>query len=203
MSTLLLFASQLEADATIATLGATATEGPVPSYRFEAGYIAVGGIGSVAAATAVGYYAREVATVWSLGIAGSLVKPLAVGDCVEVGSCRKHIAYPSYVETHSRVFAGAAFPDITLQSEGPVLVSSDYPVHTEEDRALLSKSAQLIDMEGHAIALASERLQLPCRMTRVITDLCAPDGPQRIRDNIRDAAEVIAAVIQKTTPSVR
>lgn len=187
MRKLILFATLSEAEATIKLLSAKPcnkekvfiwSEGMVPSlYSYADGWIALSGFGIHAAQLTVSKYAQNVDEIWNLGFAGSLRGSFPTGSLQQIEVVAKHIPLPLSIDPISRECAESVAPIFSVASQGAKLISSDYPVHDPQQRELLAKKWDLVDMEGYGVAFAAHHLGKKCLMWKVISDLAQGRAP--------------------------
>lgn len=163
----------------------------VSATRAEARYVPSGarllitGIGKIRAATALaGVLAGEgppVREVLNIGTAGAL---------------RGHagLFLPSVVVEHdisSAALRAMGYPIVDRWElpggDGTVLASGDTFVADADRRAQLARDADLVDMEGCAIAYAAHHFGVGCRIVKVVTD-AADDGAMDWPSLVDDAA---------------
>ncbi len=155
-------------------------EGPAVLLRGRKFDLLLTGVGPVAAAYACGRVAALDHRRWvNLGIAGALSQGVAVGDILRVGSARLHGLVLPFGDD------GA----IALARQGARLVTTPFAVHDPALRRRLAAHADIVDMEGYAIALAARRARRPLRMIKIASDLA--DGRDRASLR-RRAAELMA-----------
>ncbi|MGE3954944.1 MAG: hypothetical protein AB7F31_07165 [Parachlamydiales bacterium] len=173
-------------------------------WRFEGGTLIITGMGIAAAAASVAHHAPGHTHILNIGFAGSL-KRHPIGTVVEVGTCHRHL--PQQIPNHSLGIARGAFPPLTLGS-GANLLTSDYPIHSQEERTALSPY-DLVDMEGYGVALAAQKANIPCTLLKVISDPCTDGGWEMIHTHLKSLQTVIADSIlsfsdsRKKNPEVR
>ncbi len=190
---LIVFAHPLEAQPALEKLKAREIEmGRL--WRFDGGTIIVTGMGTAAAAAAVGKYAEGHEQILNIGFAGSL-RDHPIGTVVEIGECCKHIPIPTRAPAHCERMARKAYPPLTVGT-GARLISSDYPIHSQEERDKLS-AYDLVDMEGYGIALAAKRAELPCTLLKVVSDSCSEGGWDAIASHLESLQERIATLVEE------
>jgi adenosylhomocysteine nucleosidase len=190
MSLLIHFAVMPEAAATLQGLKAIEVH-PGSLYKFDGGHIVISGLGNFAAACAIAHYGAEATEIWNFGCAGSLRETLKVGDIFEVSSVMHNPMLPEGIDHHSRKLYEAVHPPIVLAKDGLRLVSSEYPIHLPSFGAKLVLHADLVDMEGYGVARAAQRLGIPCRQWKVVSDFCNLNGPELIQKHLALTSDVI------------
>lgn len=131
------------------------------------------GVGKVQAAAAL---ARRLATgpsvdlVVNIGTAGAL-QPRTVGEVLEVGVVHQH----DFDQAGVSAFVGRELPGGPIELPGPDgatarLATGDRIVVGSDDRSALAASADLVDMEGYAIASVCDRLDVPVWLVKAVSD---------------------------------
>lgn len=194
---LVAFATYDEAEESIKALKATSLkEGTL--YQFPKGFIAITGIGSLAASHAVAKILFEnpsIEEIWNFGFAGALCDHLPIGTIRAVNMVGKHLSIPSFIDHHSQQFASTLQPPFQLHSEGLKLITSDYPIHSDELRTTLSPLWDAVDMEGYGIAYAAQRLGRPCHLYKIISDFSKPGGHLLIIKGKKMLSEALATLL--------
>jgi nucleoside phosphorylase len=75
------------------------------------------------------------------------------------------------------------------------LVTCDRPVFNDDDRRALSATADLVDMEGAAIARVAAMYQVPWTMIKGITDAAGPQDRASLNANLGTVSEKIGDVL--------
>ncbi|MEY9872473.1 adenosylhomocysteine nucleosidase [Streptacidiphilus sp. MAP12-33] len=149
------------------------------------------GMGKVNAATAVAsVLARgpRPTGVVNLGTAGAL-KPGLGGLTHEVSQVIQHDLDSAMLASLTGVTYGAP---IGLTGRGPVLATGDLFVSDEAARARLAEAADLVDMEGYAIAQAVRQTGLPVRLVKHVSDDAGEGAAQSWRESVDDCAKELA-----------
>lgn len=134
--------------------------------------ILITGVGKVCAASALSaILARQrPSRVINLGTAGSLRDGLT-GTHV-IGRVIQH----DFDDDAMLALTGKNFgPPIDL-GEGPVLASGDVFVSGGEPRDRLAARAELVDMEGYAVALVAREFGLPVTLVKEVSDAAGDDA---------------------------
>lgn len=188
VATAFLFATTAEAAPLVGALGARAlVTGPTPLFGAEDLLIAIGGMGLGAARDAVERLAgtHALRRIVNLGIAGSLTDSLAVGEVVDVAEVRSERPdAPAFATVPVR---GAAGPRVAR------LLSRDEPVFDPALRTRLSGVADLVDMEGYAVAERCAERGLDCVLLKSVSD----DATDRamLHANLERASRDLAAFV--------
>ena len=125
------------------------------------------GPGKVAAAVASAWVLSRVrpSIVVNVGTAGGLHDHLE--GLHEIASVAQHDLDVDALEA----ITGRPFERvITLGSDGVRLVTGDAFVADPETRAALARTADLVDMEGYAVAAAAMRFGVPVRLVKFVSD---------------------------------
>ena len=148
----------------------------VAAIEAEAAYVPaelpllVTGVGKTLAAvqvtrTLATHPRRDRLTVVNIGTAGALRDGL--GGTFEIGTVLNHDLSAEPIrrlglDPRERIVLDASLPT--------TLASGDLFVTEAADRDRLAEQADLVDMEGYAIALACEEMGVPLRMVKHISD---------------------------------
>lgn len=161
--------------------------------------VVVTGVGKVAAATATAWVCLEhrPSTVLNVGTAGALTLDIAHDVVHEIGTVIQH-------DLDSRAIAeliGAdPAPPIHLLGHGPVLATGDRFVASPADRDALGARAQLVDMEGYAVAAAAKRMWVPARLAKIVSDDAGHDAATRWVESLAPASRALAAWLEAELP---
>jgi nucleoside phosphorylase len=157
--------------------------------------VSVSGMGKVAAALACQSLIREfmVDEVVNAGVCGALHDD--PGNTPGALFC-----IATAVEGDHEVFGEAPQPII---SDGQIdwdhrvarLVTCDRPVFDDDERKALSATADLVDMEGAAIARVSAMYHVPWTMIKGITDAAGPQDRAALNVNLGKVSEQIGDVL--------
>ena len=75
------------------------------------------------------------------------------------------------------------------------LCTVDKAVFDPQKRKQLAEMAQLVDMEGAAIALAAELMQTEVQLIKVVSDLAGHTGQQQLEKNVHSCRQTLAHTI--------
>ena len=158
--------------------------------------VAISGMGKVAAAMSAMHLVLKwkVAALINIGLCGWLGDPSAcgVGDILRI-----HHAVEGDCDRFGAGEAALAcdlgwFPEL----EAARLVTCDRPVFDADERQALSAIADLVDMEGAAIARVAALYQVPWTMIKGITDTAASSQDRSsLHANLSKVSEKIADVL--------
>lgn len=170
---------------------------PFPTYDYPArggragGLIIISGMGPDAAARATDYAVlnRGASIIINTGICGALTDSLKPGDL-----CQVSIAADGGAILQARPVPSVALPlHSAWQHVPPVrLASLKDPVFGGEPRKQLAAHADIVDMEGHAVAQASQRLGIPCHLLKGVSDLADDSGRDQLHRNLARVSEALA-----------
>jgi nucleoside phosphorylase len=163
----LLYATPLEAAPLLAALAhVPATTGQEGVFLAGDVIVAFSGMGLVPARAMAAHLAEEwgVRRIVNVGVAGSLTDALAVGNVVQVSETFGPDPARDGVRLH-----GFAVAEPGLRA-GARLLSRDLPVFDAELRTRLSAQADLVDMEGHAVADECARRDVECLIFKTVSD---------------------------------
>lgn len=167
---LLIFASFVEAQASIRKFQAQPLAGKNSLLEFEKGWIAISGIGRLNALKCVYENHSLAEEILSLGIAGGLNDQMEIGRFYEIGEISGSPALIApHMEERSKDFANRIFPSFDL-GIGSRLYSADFPIFDEKIRLALALNHDIVDMEGYGIAFASQSVQKKCTLWKLISD---------------------------------
>jgi 4-hydroxybenzoate polyprenyltransferase len=194
----LLFATLDEARPLLALLRAEKRlDQPFPTYGFSArkgrpgGLVIISGMGPDAAAAAAGYAvkSRGARVLVNPGICGSLSASMIPGTlhtitAVSDGEAivRGHATAALPLE-HS-----AAWPHLPAAR----LATVGTPVFGGAPRAALAAQADLVDMEGHAVARVAAQHAIPCHLLKGVSDGATESGRDDLHRNLARVAEALA-----------
>jgi adenosylhomocysteine nucleosidase len=161
----------------------------------------VTGVGKVRAATATTWavVTHQPSVVINVGTAG-LLRAGAVADGLvhEIGTVIQH-------DLNGRAIAALTghdpAPPLRLADSGPVLATGDRFISSPEARDALAENADLVDMEGYAVASAATRLGAPVRLAKTVSDDAGHGAAQSWADALHAASHRLAAWLDEVTGS--
>lgn len=93
-----------------------------------------------------------------------------------------------------RALTGRTFaPPIELAGDGPTLATGDVFVSSAADRERIAVVADLVDMEGYAVAVAAREAGVPVRLVKHVSDTADDGAAHSWKDSVDDAARQVAA----------
>lgn len=150
--------------------------------------VLVTGAGKVNAAIAVASILAETSPtrVVNLGTAGALHDGMT-GTHV-IGSVLQHDLDDAALFGLSGLHFGEP---VHLAGAGPRLATGDVFVSDEQTRARLATIADLVDMEGYAVARASLAAGVPVTLVKQVSDNAGDGAGRSWRQSVDDCAEVL------------
>ncbi|MGW6915906.1 nucleosidase [Kitasatospora sp. NPDC054939] len=154
------------------------------------------GIGKVNAAAALatvlasGPHPSEIV---NLGTAGAL-RPGWSGTH-EVSSVLQHdIDTPVLHALTGRTYGA---PIALTADAGPVLATGDLFVSDPDARERLAERADLVDMEGYALAAVAGRAGVPIRLVKHVSDEAGAGADRTWRESVDDCSRLLAAWVRE------
>ncbi|MFK0297425.1 nucleosidase [Streptomyces sp. NPDC090442] len=158
------------------------------------------GMGKVNAAIALAAVLAEgprPASVINLGTAGAL-QPGLSGTHV-VGTVIQHDLDDAVLHTLTGDTYGPPLP--LRDGGGLTLATGDRFIATQADRRRLAAQASLVDMEGYALAAASQRAGVALRIVKHVSDEAGDGAATTWRDTVADCARALADWVSHHAPS--
>jgi adenosylhomocysteine nucleosidase len=155
--------------------------------------VLVTGPGKVRAAAALAALlaAQRPASVINLGTAGGLRHGL---DGVhEIGTVLQH----DFDDEGLFELTGRHFGAPIELGAGPVLATGDRFVSGGAVRAALAERADLVDMEGYAVAAACHDAQVPVRLVKLVSDDAGDDAHRTWAETVGEHAETLASWVRE------
>lgn len=146
----------------------------------------IGRINTVAALTEVLADVKPTSVI-NIGTAGSLGSASGVH---RVGSVLLHDFSHSAV---ADLTGGVAYPPITLADDGPVLATGDLFVEDSATRVRLAEIADLVDMEGYAVAWVARRHGVPVELIKLVSDPAGEDAGRLWIDGVAECSRILDA----------
>ncbi|MEV8099564.1 nucleosidase [Kitasatospora sp. NPDC085879] len=149
----------------------------------------IGKINSTAALATVLAQGARPAEVVNLGTAGAL-RPGLAGTTHEIARVLQHdIDTPVLRELTGRSY-GAPI-DLT-DGVGPTLATGDLFVSDPAARERLAAQADLVDMEGYALATVARRAGVPVRLVKYVSDEAGDGAARTWRESVDACAKILA-----------
>jgi adenosylhomocysteine nucleosidase len=124
----------------------------------------------------------------NLGTAGALHDGMT-GTHV-IGTVMQHDLDDAALFALSGLHFGEA---VQLAESGPRLATGDVFVSHDQTRARLASHADLVDMEGYAIARAAIAAGVPVTLVKQVSDNAGEGAGRSWRETVDDCAEVLGA----------
>ncbi|WP_433532281.1 nucleosidase [Micromonospora sp. CA-263727] len=131
------------------------------------------------------------ATVVNLGTAGALHSGWT--GTHEVGSVVQHDLDTEFIRRLTGQTVGAP---LALAGDGPVLATGDQFIADDEVRAALAAQAQLVDMEGYALASTARRFGVPVRLIKHVSDEAGDGADRTWQESVDGCARILARWVQ-------
>ncbi|GAA1283713.1 nucleosidase [Planotetraspora silvatica] len=147
------------------------------------------GMGKVNAASALaGVLGRGPlpSSVINLGTAGAL-RPGWTGTH-EVSTVFQHDLDTAVLRSLTGETYGAP---LTLSVEGPVLATGDSFIADDTARDALAARADLVDMEGYALAAVAQQAGVPIRLVKHVSDDAGEGAAKTWRESVVDSARAL------------
>lgn len=195
---LFVFATRAEADPLMAAGGeaalATSTAAHFHAYGRTTDWL-VTGMGPEAAARSVraALVRERPAMVINAGIAGALHPGFGIGDVVEVAAAaHAQVEHPGHREF---LALSASRPDWWPRDlrRGRLLTRAT-PLFDPEEASRLATRADLVDMEGAAVAEVCAEAEIPCLLIKAVSDFA--DDRATLLSNLAGASHALAQVLR-------
>jgi len=177
-------ATRGEADELVALLGAgELCDQPFVMYSFKGGVIVISEMGPENAARATEYLIDQhgAQTIVNLGICGALSDTAQVGEVYRIVA----VVDDDGGETVCESDRWGDLPTARLASVSEAVFQADR-------RAALAARADVVDMEGAAVASVCQARSLPCHMLKGVSDLADHTGNDDIKKNIAAVSTKVA-----------
>jgi adenosylhomocysteine nucleosidase len=150
------------------------------------------GVGKVRAATATSWACARLAPglLLNVGTAGALRASVPLDRVLEVGTVIQHDLDG---ESIARLIGVNPGPPLVLSDAELVLATGDRFVASVEARDALAHHADLVDMEGYAVAAAARMAGVPVRLAKVVSDDASHTAAVSWMDALERASALLAA----------
>ncbi|MFF1906214.1 nucleosidase [Kitasatospora sp. NPDC058218] len=180
-------------------LGTISADRPllVVAVREEAAYLGdrlpvlltgIGKVNATAALATVLASGEHPSEVVNLGTAGAL-RPGWEGTHTVVQVIQHDLDSPALLELTGRTYGA---PLMVGKGDGPVLATGDLFVSGAAARDRLAEHADLVDMEGYAVATVAHRAGLPVRLVKHVSDEAGEGAAHTWRESVDDCARHLA-----------
>lgn len=131
----------------------------------------------------------------NVGTAGSLT---GVTGVHRIGTVVLH----DFSHAAIAALAGAeAYPPITLDpSAATVLATGDAFIEDTATRARLAQHADLVDMEGYAVAWVGQHLGVPVTLIKLVSDTADADAGRLWIDGVAECSRVLGSHLSTAVP---
>ncbi len=193
----LLAATQEEAKPLLALLRAEKLlDQPFPTYGFPAGprhpagLMILSGMGPASAAAATRYAVtiRGAKTVINFGLCGALADAFQPGQLCRIAECVDGDA----VWRGENALSAPIPSDGAWQDWRPArLATVEEPVFEPARKTLLAAHADVVDMEGFAVARTCRDLGVPCQLLKGVSDCADSTGRRDLHANLQRVSEAL------------
>lgn len=161
---------------------------PFPLYSGSDFVLIISGIGKVYAALAAGVLIREngVESMINAGAAGGLRSGFNAGDILHVSEIIDYDR-PKLINKEIRTMK----PDVIPGFRSASLATLDRPVITPEDRSVVGRYADIIDMEGAGFLQACRTFGVEAYLWKMVSDTAEHDRDADIVANIKKMIELL------------
>lgn len=180
----------------------------VVATRAEAEYLGTDypllltGIGRIRTAVALtevltrGPLPREIINI---GTAGALSKRCETSGVYHVSSVSLHDFSHSAVK---KLTGQTAYPNLTLSDDPDCvrLTTGDIFVEDAALRRRLAKYADIVDMEGYAVAWVARRFDLPASLIKMVSDQANKNAGKLWAEGIEECSKAMGAYLQQAQP---
>ena len=161
------------------------------------------GIGRIRTAVALtevlarGPLPREIINI---GTAGALSKRCEDAGVYHVGSVSLHDFSHSAIK---KLTGQTAYPNLTISHapEAVRLTTGDVFVEDATLRRRLAKYADIVDMEGYAIAWVARRFDLPVSLIKMVSDQANKNAGKLWAEGVEECSKVMGAYLQQAEAS--
>ncbi|MFD0276808.1 nucleosidase [Kitasatospora sp. NPDC127111] len=169
----------------------------VVAVREEAAYLGdrlpvlltgIGKVNSAAALATVLARGAHPSEVLNLGTAGAL-RPGWEGTHTVTQVIQHDLDSPALFELTGRTYGA---PLVVGKGEGPILATGDLFVSSAAARDRLAEHADLVDMEGYAVASVAHRAGVPVRLVKHVSDEAGDGAVHTWREAVDDCARHLA-----------
>jgi len=147
----------------------------------------VSNIGKInaAAATTYGIARFNPEVIYNIGLAGSINYDMHYGDIIAVQKVYQHDSYLPFDDERFAYFSEAVeLATKAWNLKTGTLATGDSFVDNSELKKKIAESAQLVDMEGHAVARVALLHDVPLHMYKIISDNASESAHDDFFDNL-------------------
>lgn len=166
--------------------------------------ILISGMGPEAAERCTRYAlrARGATLILNAGLCGSLSGEIKPGTLHVINhTCAGTL--PREGETAPAELDLPFDPDPWPELARHRLVTVAQPVFGGPERERLGRLAELVDMEGHAVACVARQAGIPCLLLKGVSDQADEEGRRQLRQNLARVSEALAGHILRALPALR
>ncbi len=129
---------------------------------------------------------QPISKVINLGVAGSLQPNLQISDLCTINCARMEETPDKLFQDFNKIEL-APLPHLPQHR----LVSVHTPLFENKRRAKLATNADLVDMEGAAIAWSCQQHNIPCQMLKGITDFAGAEDKNTLYKNLSKVSNAL------------
>jgi adenosylhomocysteine nucleosidase len=157
--------------------------------------VLVTGIGKVSAASSLAAVLSAnplPSEVINLGTAGA-VRPCWAG----VHTVSRVLQHDFDTDTLRAITGELYGAPLRLNSAGPVLATGDTFISDESARSRIAERADLVDMEGYAVAAVATQFGGPVRLVKGVSDAAGEGAARTWRESVSECAQVLAGWVAR------
>ena len=201
----IIFATKMEAEPFFAKTDSKQISGhPFPLFKVSLPghttpcFLVICGMGKIMAALATQLLIREhqVAMVVNAGICGALTEEIETGSVFRIIETWEADAD----KTAGKVLQAASPEKAWGRLKGARLATNDSPLFDIERRKRLARHAELVDMEGAAVARTAAMYGVPCSLIKGVTDFADQDSREVLHRNLKEVSQKIASILIEGMP---
>ncbi len=190
----LVFATIMEADPMLTRFqagsvrhGARVHTGHMPGLRQEV-LVLISGMGPVASSSAISNLlaTESVEMVINIGIAGALNNQLPVGKLAAIKSVAA-LTEQTEEPLEWIPISGNFSADLPQYR----LISVPEPLFDDDRRTVLAEAADMVDMEGAAIARVCLQHKIPCHLIKGISDSAGTGDRRDLQKNLTEVSQAL------------
>ncbi len=172
---------------------------PVPIYGNRGLALIISGIGKTNAAIAATILitSHRPAHIINLGAAGATSNKFAIGDIKHINKIFEPDR-PGLLSRKPKMHK----PDMLEGFNLATLATHDRPILSRKDRALAGRHADLVDMEGAAVAQACRAFGIRAFFFKIVTDTAESGKMEIIKNIFQTRSLLFRFFIEKILPSI-
>jgi len=170
---------------------------PVPGHNTPC-FLVICGMGKIMAALATQLLIREhqATMVVNAGVCGALTEGIETGSVFRIMETWEADAD----KTAGKVLRVVSPEKAWGSLKGARLATNDSPLFDIERRKKLARHAELVDMEGAAVARTAAMYGVPCSLIKGVTDFADQDSREALHRNLKEVSQKIASILIEGMP---